>query len=174
MGDISRWGTVWCFEERRLPGMRDASERSSNVRLGGGGGSTAHSVPRGTFWAVKWFQVEDDMGYYTGISKNRFAISDTSLYPTLLHPALTVDLFFFRNCCIWLRPQTFWKIFFFDEPDSSDSGEEPILDDESDEPVEERAKRCRRCKGDIREGVRMQCALCDSRWHATCVSHVDF
>ena len=76
----------------------------------------------------------------------------------MLHLASTADLL---------------KIFFFDEPDSSDSGEEPILDDESDEPVEERAKRCRRCKGDIKEGVRMQCALRDSRWHGMCMSHVD-
>ena len=39
--------------------------------------------------------------------------------------------------------------------------------------MEERDERCRRGKGDIKEGVRVRCALCDGRWHAICVSHVD-
>ncbi|KAL8574765.1 hypothetical protein ACOMHN_035882 [Nucella lapillus] len=57
--------------------------------------------------------------------------------------------------------------------DSSDSGDEPLLDDDSDDMIEEMNEQCMKCKHDTRANVRVQCVLCDSWWHAQCVSHMD-
>ena len=60
------------------------------------------------------------------------------------------------------------------ETESSDSGDEPVLDDDSDELVEFVNELCPKCESETRAKVRVQCALCDSWWHVECVNEIDW
>ena len=60
-----------------------------------------------------------------------------------------------------------------DETDSSDSEDEPVLDDDSDDLFEVMNELCAKCQYETRSKVRIKCALCDSWWHAECVSEMD-
>ena len=60
------------------------------------------------------------------------------------------------------------------EEDSSDSGEEPVLNDSSDtETCENTTDDCGGCGATTAGQVRTQCSLCDKWWHANCVTQMD-
>ena len=59
------------------------------------------------------------------------------------------------------------------ESESSDSGEEPVYDDNSDDACEDITDLCNKCGITTRQEVRIQCILCDEWWHANCVTQMD-
>ena len=60
-----------------------------------------------------------------------------------------------------------------EDDDSSDSGEEPVYDDNSDDELEDITDNCSKCGLTTRQEVRIQCRLCDKWCHANCVTQMD-
>ena len=59
-----------------------------------------------------------------------------------------------------------------EESESSDSGEEPVYDDDSD-ACEDITDNCHGCGLTTRQEVRIKCTLCDKWWHSDCVTQMD-
>ena len=59
-----------------------------------------------------------------------------------------------------------------EESESSDSGEEPVYDDDSD-ACEDITDNCHGCGLTTRQEVRIKCTLCDKWWLSDCVTQMD-
>lgn len=59
------------------------------------------------------------------------------------------------------------------ETETSESADEPVLDDDSDDVIDDMNELCGKCQCETKGKLRIKCVLCDSWWHAECLSEMN-